>query len=89
MFEFFRAMDDEAEKEREMYSTMRNTMRANLRYTKSSRRVNENFEDFMRMAQAAETEQGKAPVKSKSMSVVANPPPSSQPRALPAGKSTR
>jgi Ca2+-binding EF-hand superfamily protein len=84
--EWFRAMDDEADKEREAYATLRNTMRANLRYTKSSRRVNENFEDFMRQAQAAEEQ--KAPVKSKSMSTVHNSPPP-QPKNLPVGKSSR
>lgn len=84
--EWFRAMDDEADKEREAYATLRNTMRANLRYTKSSRRVNENFEDFMRQAQAAEDQ--KAPVKSKSMSTVHNSPPP-QPKNLPVGKSSR
>lgn len=85
VFDWFRAMDEEADKERDAYATMRNTMRANMRYTKSSRRVNENFEDFMRMAQAAEAD--RAPMKSKSMSVVQNAPPAQ--RAMPVGTSTR
>lgn len=72
VWDWYRAMDEQAEKERAMFGTVRGTLRGKtLRPTKSSRRVNENFEDFMRMAQQAE-EHNHSMLKSKSMSVVEN-----------------
>jgi hypothetical protein len=65
-------MDEQVEKERAIYATLRGTMKKSLRPTKSSRRVNENFEDFMRMAQQTEEQSHSQLLKSKSMSTVDN-----------------